>query len=138
MMGEETLDSQTRFIGDAMRHYRYFDLPGVDMLCDNREYTTVLQAVSVAHQDGKPGILSELYGVTNWDFDFRGYRLQGDWQAALGVVHRVPHHYLMSLGGEAKRDYPASIGHQSPWYTELGYLEDHFARLNTVLTRGEP
>lgn len=47
MMGEETLDSQTRFIGDAMRHYRYFDLPGVDMLCDNREYTWSFRSIAV-------------------------------------------------------------------------------------------
>ena len=42
------------------------------------------------------------------------------------------------MGGEAKRDYPASIFYQSPWYKEYPYLEDHYARLNTVLTRGNP
>ena len=39
---------------------------------------------------------------------------------------------------EAKRDYPAAIGYQSPWYREYSYIEDHFARLNTALTRGTP
>lgn len=38
----------------------------------------------------------------------------------------------------AKRDYPASINYQSPWYKEYSYVEDHFARLNTALTRGTP
>ena len=28
------------------------------------------------------GVLSELYGVTSWDCDFRIYKHQGDWQAA--------------------------------------------------------
>ncbi|MBO5006468.1 MAG: hypothetical protein J6C89_03385, partial [Clostridia bacterium] len=138
MMHEESLYSQTMSIGEAMRHYRGFGLPGIDMLCDKRELNTAKQAQSAAHQYGKEGVMSELYGVTNWDFDFRGHKLQGDWQAALGVTHRVPHLYWVSMGGEAKRDYPAAIGHQSPWYKEYKHIEDHFARVNTVMTRGTP
>lgn len=136
MMEEPTLESQTCAIGEAMRAYRSFSLPGVDMLCDSREFTTVKQAASATHQFGYPGVLSELYGVTNWDFDFRGHKLQGDWQAALGVTVRVPHLYWVSMRGEAKRDYPASIGHQSSWYKEYSFIENHFARVNTMLTRG--
>lgn len=138
MMEEPTLGSQTAALGEAMRSYRSFGLPGIDMLCDSREYTTAKQAQSAAHQFGREGVLSELYGVTNWDFDFRGHKLQGDWQAALGVTVRVPHLTWVSMEGEAKRDYPASIGYQSPWYKEYPLIEDHFARLNTVLTRGVP
>lgn len=137
MMEEPTLKSQTAALGEAMRSYRSFQLPGIDMLCDWREYTTAKQAQSAAHQFGCPGVMSELYGVTNWDFDFRGHKLAGDWQAALGVTLRVPHLTWVSMEGEAKRDYPASIGYQSPWYTEYPMVEDHFARLNTVLTRGK-
>lgn len=136
VMNEPTLLSQTSSVGDAMRSYRSFTLPGVDMLCDDRELTTVKQAASAAHQYGYPGVLSECYGVTNWNFDFRGHKLQGDWQAALGVSVRVPHLYWVAMGGEAKRDYPASIGHQSPWYKEYSYIEDHLARVGTVMTRG--
>ena len=137
MMEEPTLKSQTAALGEAMRSYRSFQLPGIDMLCDWREYTTAKQAQSAAHQFGCPGVMSELYGVTNWEFDFRGHKLAGDWQAALGVTLRVPHLTWVSMEGEAKRDYPASIGYQSPWYTEYPMVEDHFARLNTVLTRGK-
>ncbi len=64
--------------------------------------------------------------------------MQGDWQAALGVTVRIPHLTWVSMEGEGKRDYPASIGYQSPWYEEYPLIEDHFARLNTVLTRGKP
>lgn len=138
VLGEDTLSSQSMTVGECMRCYRKMDLPGVDILCDFREFVTVVQAASVAHQNGKAGIISELYGVTQWDFDFAGYKLQGDWQAALGVVARVPHLSHMSLKGEAKRDWPGSIFYQSPWYKEFHSVEDHFARLNTVLTRGKP
>lgn len=137
MMNEHCLGSQTSAIGEAMRAYRSFTIPGVDILCNTYgEFTTVKQAASSAHQYGREGVMSELYGVTNWDFDFRGHKLQGDWQAALGVSVRVPHLYWVSMNGEAKRDYPASIGHQSAWYKEYSYIENHFARVNTLMTRG--
>ncbi|MBQ8397694.1 MAG: hypothetical protein IJX53_05770 [Clostridia bacterium] len=138
MMQEPTLMSQTGALGEAMRSYRSFDLPGIDMLCARFEYTTAKQAQSATHQYGYPGVMSELYGVTGWDFDFRGHKLHGDWQAALGVTVRVPHLSWVSMAGEAKRDYPASIHYQSPWYGEYAYVEDHFARVNTAMTRGKP
>jgi hypothetical protein len=137
MMDEPSLLSQTTSLGEAMRAYRSFQLPGIDMLCDGREFSTAKQAQSASHQYGRPGVSSELYGVTNWDFDFRGHKLQGDWQAALGVTVRVHHLTWMSMEGEAKRDYPASIGYQSPWYKEYPLIENYFSRLNTALTRGK-
>ena len=137
VMGEGDLYSQTQAVGDAMRSYRHFGLPGVDILCDFHEYNTLKQTQSIVRQTGKEGMLSELYGVTGWDADFRLYKLQGDWQAALGVTARVPHLAWMTMKGEAKRDYPASISYQSPWYTEFSMIEDHFARVNTALTRGK-
>ena len=136
MMEEPTLESQTSALGEAMRSYRSFGLPGIDMLCDWREFTTAKQAQSAVRQYGYPGVLSELYGVTNWDFDFRSHKLQGDWQAALGVSVRVPHLSWVSMNGEAKRDYPGTFNYQAPWYKEYPYVEDHFALLNSVLTRG--
>ena len=138
MMEEPTLESQTAALGEAMRSYRSFGLVGVDMLCDRYEYTTVKQTASAANQYGYPGVLSELYGVTNWDFDFRGHKTQGDWQAALGVTTRVPHLSWVSMKGEAKRDYPASINYQVPWNEKYAYVEDHFARVASAMTRGEP
>jgi len=137
-MEEPTLQSQTNRIGEAMRHYCYMGLPGVDMLCDAVELTTAKQTASCVHQYGKEGMTSELYGVTGWDFDFRGHKFQGDWQAALGVTVRVPHLSWYSMKGSAKRDYPASIHYQSGWYNQYGYIENHFARVNTALTRGKP
>ena len=138
MMEEPTLESQTAALGEAMRSYRSFGLAGVDMLCDRYEYTTVKQTASAVNQYGMPGVLSELYGVTNWDFDFRGHKTQGDWQAALGVTMRVPHLSWVSMKGEAKRDYPASINYQVPWHEKYAYVEDHFARVAAAMTRGEP
>jgi len=138
MVEEPTLESQTKSIGEAMRAYRSFHIPGIDILCEHMEYNTAKQCQSAKNQYGREAMMSELYGVTGWDYDFRGHKFQGDWQAALGVTLRVPHLTWMSMKGSAKRDYPACIGYQSPWYKEYPYIEDHFARLNTAMTRGMP
>lgn len=135
---EGSLSSQTTSTGEVMRLYRGFTLPGIDMLCHHFELTTAKQCQSAVRQYGREGMLSELYGVTSWDFGFRGHKTQGDWQAACGVSIRVPHLSWMSMKGQAKRDYPAAIDDHSPWYREYRYIEDHFARVNIAMTRGEP
>lgn len=138
LMAEATLDSQARFVGDALRCYRYYHIPGIDMLADRHEYNTVKQAESSRRQWGGEGLMCEIYGVTNWDFDFRGHKSQGDWLAALGVTLRVPHLSWVSMAGEAKRDYPSPIDQHAAWYREYPVIENHFARLNLALTRGKP
>lgn len=138
MKGEETLRSQTVFTGETMRSLRHFHLPGHDVLSDQRDYPTAKMAQSTARQFGRFGALSETYGVTNWDFDFRGHKMSGDWQAALGIAVRVHHVSWLSMEGEAKRDYPASINYQSPWYKEYPLIENYFGRVNAALTSGRP
>lgn len=138
MMEEQTPARQSRWSGEVMRSLHHFQLPGIDMLFDNLEFTTAKQAQSVARQNGCPGTMSELYGVTNWDFPFAGHLRQGNWQAALGVIVRVHHLTWYSMAGEAKRDYPASIGGHMPWYKEYEAVEDHFARLAVALQTGRP
>lgn len=135
---EQTLGYQTFSMSEVMRPYRAFQIPGIDQLCNDQELTTAKQCQSVVHQFGREAMLCELYGVTNYTFDFRGHKYQGDWLAAMGVTVRVPHLSWVSMQGEAKRDYPASINYQAPWYKEYKYIEDHYARLNTALTRGKP
>lgn len=137
MMKEEELFPQLCWGGDIMRMYPYFDIPGIDMLFDFREFLTAKQVQSVVRQYGKEAMLSELYGVTGWDFDFKCLKMQGDWQVAMGVTLRVPHLSMYSMKGCAKRDYPASFNYQAPWYKEFKYLEDHYARLNAVFSRAK-
>ena len=137
MMCEDSLKDITRICTDPMRGYVSMQLPGIDVLKDKRLFTTAKQCDSIVRQMGKAGMISELYGVTNWDYDFRGHKSQGDWQACLGVNVRVPHLSWQTMKGEGKRDYPASIFYQSPWYKQYKIIEDHYARLNTALTRGK-
>jgi len=40
------------------------------------------------------------------------------------------------MEGEAKRDYPAGIFYQSPWWELYPKVEDYFARINVLMSRG--
>ena len=137
LMGEGRLGMQSSYVGEAMRSYRSMHLPGIDILANNFEFTTAKQAQSVSRQMGREGVLSEPYGITGWDFNFREHKAQGDWQAALGVTTRVHHLSWVSMKGEAKRDYPASINYQTPWWKDYSFVENHFSRVNTAMTRGK-
>ena len=135
---EDTLLNQRLRVGAAMRFYEYMQMPGIDQLTERRAiYDTAKQCASVAHQFGRERRLTETYGVTGWDFPFFGHKALGDWQYALGINHRVHHLAWYSMAAEAKRDYPASIFHQAPWYKEYHVVEEYFARLGAALSEGE-
>ena len=138
LLFEDGLDTQTRCIGDVMRIYPDFDIPGMDVLCGKFEFTTAKQVQSVVHQTGGKRMMSELYGVINWDSDFRDFIEQGNWQAVLGVTDRIIHLSWMSMKGAGKRDYPACFGYQAPWAEEYSIVEDYFARINNFTANGIP
>ena len=139
VLHEDSLMNQTVPNGSLMRYYEHMGWPGVDVLTEhNRCYWIVKQLSSAARQLGKKWMLSELYGVTGWHFGFKGHKNVGDWQALFGINVRCPHLSWYTMEGEAKRDYPASILHQSPWYRDYKTVEDHFARMGVVLSEGRP
>lgn len=138
LVEESTLEAQTSMTGDIMRGYRNMHLPGIDVLFDGTELNTAKQCQSAVHQFGRAGMAAELYGATGWNFSFADFKAQGDWLATLGVTLRVHHLAWVSMEGEAKRDYPGSISYQQPWWHEFKLVEDHFARINTVMEHGRP
>ena len=139
MLAEESLASQVRSVGACMGHYEHMQWPGIDILTDqDRELVTAKQCTSVADQLGRRRVLSELYGCTGWDWPLEGHKFVGDWQLAVGVNFRCPHLTHYSLAGGAKRDYPASLFGHSPWWKYYAVVEDYYARLNVMLTRGRP
>ena len=134
---EETLTHQTGYVGSALRFYEHMQAPGMDILTEHRrEYDTAKQVSSVARQFGRRWRLTETYGCTGWDFPFAGHKAIGDWQAAFGINLRCPHLSWYTMEAEAKRDYPAGIFYQSPWWELYPKVEDYFARINLAMTRG--
>jgi hypothetical protein len=139
VLHEDSLLSEVIFNGSMMRNYEFMHWPGIDILTEgNRSYWAAKKLQSVARQQGKTRLLSELYGCTGWQFNFAGHKAVGDWQALFGINVRCHHLSWYTMQGEAKRDYPASILHQSAWAKEYRSVEDYFARLGFVLQQGEP
>ena len=139
VLHEDSLCSQTVMQGSLMRFYEYMEYPGVDVLGEfNQCYWIAKQIASVARQLNKEWVLSELDGCSGWQMNLESYKNIGDWQALFGVNLRCPHLSWYTMKGEAKRDYPASILHQSPWYRDYHYLEDYFSRIHAALHGGKP
>ena len=95
------------------------------------------QVASAARQFGRKWRLTETYGCTGWDFSWAGHKALSDWQAALGINLRCQHLAWYTMQGEAKRDYPAGIFYQSPWWAHYKKVEDYFARVHVAMTRGQ-
>ncbi len=137
LVEEDTLMCQARSIGSAMRFYEHMQAPGIDLLMERcRIYNTAKQCTSVARQLGREQRLSEMYACMGWDVSFEVYKALGDWQAACGINLRCPHLSWYTMRGEAKRDYPPSIGYQSPWWEHYEKLESYFARIHAAMSRG--
>lgn len=139
VLHEDSLAAQVVPVGSLFRYYETMTYPGIDVLTNRCEaFWVAKQVVSTARQLGKPFVLSELYGGSGWDMGFDGHKRIGDWQAFQGINLRCHHLSWYSMAGESKRDYPASIFHQSAWYPEYKYVEDYFSRVNYILQQGEP
>ena len=138
VMKEDLLSTQADAVGSCMRFYEYMQIPGMDLLTEHwRIYDTAKQVSSAARQFNRKWRLSETYGCTGWDFSFAGHKALGDWQVALGINMRAQHLAWYTMQGAAKRDYPASILHQSPWWEIYSTIEDYFARLNLIMSEGK-
>ena len=134
---EQEMGYGSRCSGAIMPHYRYQQVPGIDMLTEqNREFLTIKQCSSVASQFGRKWVLSETYGCSGWEFTFEGQKWNGDWQYVLGINQRAQHLALYSLRGCRKRDYPPAFNYNTTWWKYNGVVEDYFARIGRVMTEG--
>lgn len=146
---EATLKEAIRQLGSTMPLYEYQGLPGIDIL-GNDNYSlrveqeaysyyvvTIKQASSVVHQLGKPGLMSESYGVGGNAMDVESMQSATNFQMALGVTFIIPHAAFYSLRGERKTDCPPIIGWQEPYWR---YVKKHFdttARTGWLLSQGK-
>ncbi|PKO23840.1 MAG: glycoside hydrolase, partial [Chloroflexi bacterium HGW-Chloroflexi-1] len=137
-MAENTLLEQVSWIGAAMPYYEYMHIPGIDKLERHIDQPiTAKQVDSVACQLGRKRVLCEAYGCAGQDFNFPQRKWIGDHLYVLGVNLLTPHLSLYSMRGARKRDYPANIFYQQPWWPENRLLDDYFARLSYALSQGQ-
>lgn len=138
LLHENCMASQTIPNGSIMRSYLYMGYPGIDILSDKENcYWIVKQLSSVSRQFNKPWMLSELYGCTGWELPLRQHKTVGDWQALFGINLRCPHLSWYTMEGASKRDYPASISYQSPYWQDYDFVESYFARFGLMLAQGK-
>ena len=162
LMLEDTLYSQISRACAVMPYYKYFDLPGIDLLCGqmnwrrgevkpgNHRYqdpdwryrsietTTPIQCASAARQMGAEHILCEMYGVTTQDMTFRNQKYQFDYMVAHGINHRAVHGIFYSLHGRAKRLYPPHVNYYQPYWKDLHVLYDYVASTSRFVSLGQP
>ena len=139
VLHEDNLTAQSAMQGSMMRSYEIMHYPGIDVLTEGmRAFWVAKQLQSTSRQLGQKWNMSELYGCTGWQFNFRSHKEVGDWQALFGINLRCHHLSWYTMEGESKRDYPASISFQSAWWPEYHHVETYFSRLGVLLTQGKP
>ncbi len=138
MMCEDNLYVQVMKTGGVMPCYEYFHEPGIDHLgrCIN---TPILpkQLGSVASQLGRK-TLTETFALCGWDVSLNELKWIAQWQYLNGVTSLCPHLEGYSLRGIRKRDYPASLFSQLPWFDEAySDFADYFTSLGALLDSGK-
>lgn len=137
-MCEDTHISQTQWIGAAMPHYEFMHWPGIDKLGRHVEqHVTVKQVSSAADQLGKERAFCEVFGCVGQQVSFYHRKWIGDWQAALGISFVNSHLSLYSMRGERKRDYPANLYYQQPWWEDEKKYADYTSRLCYAVSSGK-
>ncbi|MDY3069400.1 MAG: glycosyl hydrolase [Parabacteroides sp.] len=131
---------------DNMAMYAWHQLPAIDMLFNQFDEKSpvaqfgnvraVKELRSVANQMGYTRTLSETYGGGGWDETFKDFKRLGDWEYVLGVNYMNQHLAHMTLTGARKYDYPPVFTYHSPWWSSYKYLNDYYARLSLVMSKG--
>lgn len=138
IMAEDTLMEQMGSNGGAMPFYMYMDIPGMDWL--GRRIGSPLapkQVSSVAAQTGHKQVLSETFALSGWDVSFAELKWMAEWQFANGINLLCPHLQSYSLCGIRKRDYPASLFIQEPWWQNYKIFTDYISSLASILASGK-
>lgn len=129
-MAEDALEHQTSWTGASMPHYEYMQRPGIDKLGRTIDVPqTVKQLTSVSEQLNKERNLSEVFGCMGQHASFFHRKWISQWQAVLGIDFVNHHLSLYSMRGERKRDYPANLFYQQPWWHEEKACSDYIARM---------
>lgn len=138
MMNEDNLVNQMFSTAGVMPCYEYFHIPGIDWLC--RKIGSVAipkQLGSVAAQLQKP-TLTETFALCGWDVSFNELKWIAEWQLVNGITSLCQHLQGYTLRGFRKRDYPASLFIQQPWFEDAyGYFNKYFTMLGALLLCGE-
>ena len=138
MMNEQNLQGQMKSTAGVMPCYEYFHLPGIDWLGRFTDSPmTPKQLGSVAAQLGKQ-TFTETFAMCGWDVSLNELKEIMDWQVINGVNILCHHLAGYTLRGIRKRDYPASLFTQAPYFDEtFGEFNEYFARLASLMEKSK-
>lgn len=138
MMAENNLTYSIQWCGSIMPHYEFMHWPGIDKLSRNTLITVaVKQLSSVAEQLDKERALCEVFGCIGQQSAFAERKWIADWEAVLGITFVNQHLSLYSMKGERKRDYPANLFFQQPWWKDEKVFSDYVSRLCYLAVLGK-
>lgn len=138
MVLEETLHSQLTSNGSCMPNYEYMHIPGMDWLTRSFPVNvTSLQLASVGHQLDKKQMISETFALCGWNVSFEELKWIYESQMVRGVNLMCQHLEGYTLRGIRKRDYPATLFYQQPWWDDYKLFNDSMTRIGVLLTEGK-
>lgn len=135
---EEGLWDQIISNGACMPHYEYMTIPGMDNL--GRVLNRIeceMQLSSAANQLGKKQILSETFACCGWNVSFEELRWIYEHQMVHGINYLCQHLEGYTLRGIRKRDYPATLFKQQPWWNNYCEFNDMVSRIGMLIAEGE-
>lgn len=135
---EEGLWDQILSNGACMPHYEYMTIPGMDNLgrvLNNIECE--MQLSSAANQLGKKQILSETFACCGWNVSFEELRWIYEHQMVHGINYLCQHLEGYTLRGIRKRDYPATLFKQQPWWNDYCVFNDMVSRIGMLIAEGK-
>lgn len=135
---EEGLWSQLLSNGACMPHYEYMTLPGMDNLGRMLNHLECeMQLSSAANQLNKKQILSETFACCGWNVSFEELRWIYEHQMVHGINYLCQHLEGYTLRGIRKRDYPATLFKQQPWWSDYKIFNDMVSRIGMLIAEGE-
>lgn len=135
---EEGLHAQLIANGACMPHYEYMTVPGMDNL--GRILNRIeceMQLSSVANQLGKKQILSETFAACGWNVSFEELLWIYEHQMVHGINYLCQHLEGYTLRGIRKRDYPATLFKQQPWWNDYRVFNDKVSRIGMLIAEGK-
>ncbi|MBR6502833.1 MAG: hypothetical protein IKT42_05265 [Clostridia bacterium] len=135
---EEGLWDHVLASGTCMPHYEYMTIPGMDNLGRNlNRIECEMQLSSTANQMGQKQILSETFACCGWNVSFEELRWIYEHQMAHGINYLCQHLEGYTLRGIRKRDYPATLFKQQPWWNDYKTFNDMMSRIGYLIAEGE-
>ncbi len=138
MVLEEGLWAQLISNGACMPHYEYMTIPGMDNLGRVLNHIECeMQLTSAANQLGKKQILSETFACCGWNVSFEELRWIYEHQMVHGINYLCQHLEGYTLRGIRKRDYPATLFKQQPWWNDYRSFNDMVSRIGMLIAEGK-